>query len=376
MTLTFGSLFAGVGGLDLGLERAGLECRWQVEMDDYAQKVLAHHWPDVPRYNYVQGFLGGKRWRRVRAAWYVDVVCGGFPCQDISNAGKREGIDGKRSGLWSEFARVIRLLRPRYVVVENVPALTIRGLGRVLGDLAAIGYDAEWGCIPAAALGAPHPRWRLFLVADRRPGSLDVFGYGVNADGDKHEGRASPKQKDRAPSTASGAAYAPYAHSALRQKPEDQIRPGGPWLGGIPPQHAPNPDGSGREKPQQVFQGKRITDVGHETPPSDADSQREQQSQGGLGNERRRLGDVREDLTPDAASRWAGQRWRHEFQAYCERTGRLFWPGSEPGVCGVATGIPKRVDRLRCLGNAVVPQIAEWIGRRLLNKFEILKNSS
>ncbi len=172
--MTFGSLFAGIGGIDLGLERAGLKCEWQVEHDPYALQVLEKHWPAVPRYRDVRYFLGSKRWRRVRSAWSVDCIAGGFPCQDISNAGKREGIGGARSGLWSEFSRIVRLLQPRYVLVENVPALTIRGLGVVLGDLASLGFDAEWGCIPAAAMGAPHPRWRLFIVADRRPGPLDI----------------------------------------------------------------------------------------------------------------------------------------------------------------------------------------------------------
>jgi site-specific DNA-cytosine methylase len=96
---------------------------------------------------------------------YVDVLCGGFPCQDLSYAGKGAGLDGERSGLWGEYARLIRELRPRYVVVENVSALLARGLGRVLGDLAACGYDAEWDCIPASAVGAPHRRDRVWLVA-------------------------------------------------------------------------------------------------------------------------------------------------------------------------------------------------------------------
>jgi DNA (cytosine-5)-methyltransferase 1 len=96
---------------------------------------------------------------------YVDVLCGGFPCQDISNAGKRTGIDGERSGLWSEYARVIGELRPRYVIVENVAALLGRGIERVLGDLAALGFDAEWHCIPASAVGAPHRRDRVWIIA-------------------------------------------------------------------------------------------------------------------------------------------------------------------------------------------------------------------
>jgi DNA (cytosine-5)-methyltransferase 1 len=156
--LTFGSLFAGIGGFDLGFERAGMQCRWQVEIDDYANQVLEKHWPDVARYRDIRE-CGAHNLEA------VDVICGGFPCQDISNAGKRAGIDGERSGLWSEFHRIICEIRPRYVVVENVAALLVRGIDRVLGDLASIGFDAEWDVLPAAAFGAHFDRERVFIVA-------------------------------------------------------------------------------------------------------------------------------------------------------------------------------------------------------------------
>jgi DNA (cytosine-5)-methyltransferase 1 len=157
--LTFGSLFAGIGGFDLGLERAGMICKWQVELDDYASRVLAKHWPNVPRHDDVRTFPTAER------DWSVDLICGGFPCQDISGAGTKRGLAGERSGLWREFARIIGFLRPRYVVVENVSALLVRGMGTVLGDLAALGYDSEWHCIPAAAVGAPQFRDRVWIVA-------------------------------------------------------------------------------------------------------------------------------------------------------------------------------------------------------------------
>lgn len=158
--LTFGSLFAGIGGMDLGLERSGMTCKWQVEIDEYATRVLAKHWPDVTRYRDVRDV--GKH-----NLESVDLICGGFPCQDISNAGKRAGIDGERSGLWSEYYRIICELRPRYVLVENVAALLGRGMGRVLGDLAAGGYDAEWSVLSACAVGATHTRERVFIFAYR-----------------------------------------------------------------------------------------------------------------------------------------------------------------------------------------------------------------
>lgn len=155
--LTFGSLFSGIGGLDLGLERAGWTCRWQVEIDDYCRRVLERHWPDVKRYEDVRD-VGAHNLEP------VSLICGGFPCQPVSLAGRQLAQRDER-WLWPEFARVVRELRPRFVLVENVPGLLVRGMGDVLGDLAACGYDAEWQVLPAAAFGAPHRRERVFIVA-------------------------------------------------------------------------------------------------------------------------------------------------------------------------------------------------------------------
>ncbi len=156
--ITVGSLFAGIGGLELGLERAGMQVRWQVEIDGYCRKVLEKHWPDVKRYEDVRE-VGSHNLEP------VDLICGGFPCQDISSAGKRAGIEGERSGLWSEFYRIICELRPRYVLVENVAALLDDGIGRILGDLAESGFDAEWQMLRASDFTLPHRRQRVFVVA-------------------------------------------------------------------------------------------------------------------------------------------------------------------------------------------------------------------
>ena len=155
-----GSLFAGIGGFDLGLERAGMKIQWQVEVDEWCRSVLEKNWPAVQRY-------GDIKTLDPLTMEPVDVLCGGFPCQDLSLAGKRLGLkEGTRSGLWIEFARFIRLLRPKYVVVENVPGLLVNhAMGRVLGDLADIGYDAEWDCLSAHLFGLPHLRKRIWIVA-------------------------------------------------------------------------------------------------------------------------------------------------------------------------------------------------------------------
>ena len=159
MTLTVLDLFSGIGGFSLGLERtSGFRTVAFCEIEPYCQAVLRKHWPNVPIFPDVTK-LGADDVGR------PDVICGGFPCQDISVAGKQAGIDGDRSGLWSEFARLIGELRPRYAIVENVTALLHNGMGRVLGDLAALRYDAEWRIISACEVGFSHTRERVFVVA-------------------------------------------------------------------------------------------------------------------------------------------------------------------------------------------------------------------
>jgi|TARA_R110000787_G_scaffold111422_1_gene220349 DNA (cytosine-5)-methyltransferase 1 len=164
-------LFAGIGGFALGLERTGgVKTVAFCEIEPYPRAVLAKHWPGVKQYDDVRALTGA---RLETDGISIDVITGGFPCQDISAAGKQAGIDETtRSGLWSEIARLVSEIRPRYVIVENVSALLSgpperRGgwFGRVLGDLAEIGYDAEWHCIQAADVGAPHRRDRVWIVA-------------------------------------------------------------------------------------------------------------------------------------------------------------------------------------------------------------------
>jgi len=279
--LTVGSLFSGIGGIDLGLERAGMEIRWHSEIDPYASRVLAKHWPGVPN-------LGDITRIDFTAVEPVDVLAGGFPCQDISTAGKGAGIEGERSGLWREYARAVGELRPRYVFVENVAALLVRGLDRVLGDLAALGYDAEWDCIPASALGAPHRRDRLWLVAHTR---------------------GEPAQLLRGSRQLARPAGATEVEGDQRERGRDASRGGGAPLADTDAQRLQGrglPKGSGRSA------------VLH---------------------------------TPGRRPRLFGSSLRP----------RREW-APEPDVGRVADGIPARVDRLRGLGNAVVPQTPELIG--------------
>ena len=158
------ALFAGAGGGILGGHLLGWRTVCAVEWEQYPASVLCARQndgllPPFPIWDDVQTF-DGKPWRGI-----VDVISGGFPCTDISAAGKGAGIDGEASGMWREMARIIHEVRPRYVFVENSPILTSRGLGRVLGDLASMGFDAKWGVLGAADVGAPHQRDRIWIVA-------------------------------------------------------------------------------------------------------------------------------------------------------------------------------------------------------------------
>ena len=186
--MKIGSLFSGYGGLDIAVSNVtGAEVAWHCEWDDAPSKILEKHFPGVPNYRDVTQV----DWSQVEP---VDILTGGFPCQDLSLAGKRAGLkEGTRSGLWSEFFKAIDFMRPRLVVIENVRGIlsatahsdleqcpwcmgdssgepSLRALGAVLGDLASIGYDARWTSVRAADAGAPHSRFRVFIIAYPRRG--------------------------------------------------------------------------------------------------------------------------------------------------------------------------------------------------------------
>lgn len=153
-------LFSGIGGFSLGLERTGgFETVAFCEIDEHCNKVLKKHWPDSVIWEDV------KKLKYETILTEVDVICGGFPCQDISVAGKQKGIKGERSGLWKEFLRLIKEIKPRYAIIENVANLRSKGLATVIKDLWKIGYDCEWHIISARSVGAPHLRERIWIIA-------------------------------------------------------------------------------------------------------------------------------------------------------------------------------------------------------------------
>jgi len=260
MTLTVGSLFSGIGGLDLGLERAGMKVIWQSEIDPYCNKVLKKHWPKVPNY----GDIKQIKWATIERP---NIICGGYPCQPFSTAGKRKGTDDPRH-LWPWVKTAISELRPDYAILENVRGHLTMGGTAVIGDLTQIGYDAQWRVISAAGLGAPHRRDRVIIVA-----------YPAQLHGDLFNN---------------------YPLSSLEPQP--------------------------------------ITEFGNSCGAS------------GMANSNGTLKQHKQN----------GEISKSDVK-------RCSWWETEPDVGRMANGVAARVDRLRGLGNAVVPQVAEYVGRLIVN---------
>lgn len=174
--LTHGSLFSGIGGFELGAEWAEIPTLWNCEILPYQQKILKQHYPNTKQYADI---------KELQNPEYCDIISGGFPCQDISNSGTKLGIKGHRSGLWGEMFRIIREVRPKYVIIENSPALIIRGFERVLCDLSEIGYNAEWQCLSGKQFGTTHKRERIYCIAYSDGIGLQAFyepsGFGIKA---------------------------------------------------------------------------------------------------------------------------------------------------------------------------------------------------
>lgn len=311
--LTIGSLFSGIGGLELGLERAGLgPVLWQCEIDPYCRRVLARHWPDTRRYEDV---------RRITDSARVDLVCGGFPCQPVSVAGARLAQDDPR-WLWPEFARILGTVEPSIVVAENVLGLRTAGLRDVLADLADLGFDVEWSCLAAGDVGAPHRRRRVFIVATH-PDRIDVReqpGWLSRACGALRTALADIDGEERSVADTEGERSDAWRLSERAQasQPNTPIGAG----------NAPDSDRDGQQQPQGAF------------------------------------GSVRG---------WASDSG---------------WRDAPPAIRGVDDGLPEGLDpssphdpggegeardveapdgwRVAALGNAVVPQVAEVIGRAIM----------
>ncbi|WP_409559037.1 DNA cytosine methyltransferase [Cupriavidus sp. SZY C1] len=320
-------LFAGAGGGILAGQLLGRRCVCAVEFDPYAQAVLVARqndgtFPPFPIWNDVRTF-DGRPWRGI-----VDVVAGGFPCQDISAAGTGDGLDGERSGLWTEMARVICEVRPRRVEVENSPMLTSRGLSRVLGDLAEMGFDAEWGVISAADVGAPHLRERIWIVAH------------ANA-----RQRGDARQEVCARRNSAHACSEALAHSHSTWEPQQagcqQERGLGPVFGCQALANADSkPGGQGRQDHAAQGPGGRDADRSGFCARDVADAVREREQ--------------RIFACGAGSQEWTGQIERQDRpRGYGVRR----WP-AEPGVGRVVDGMANRAHRIKALGNGQVSRVA------------------
>ena len=479
--LTFGSLFAGIGGFDLGFERAGFECRWQVEIDNYATKILEKHWPKVHRERDIRECNASNLER-------VECIIGGFPCQDIYYAGRGAGLDGERSGLFFEAIRLVRELQPRAIVLENVAALLTRGLDRVLGTLAEIGYDAEWHCIPAAAVGAPHIRDRVFVIASLADTNCERFSEaGCSKSGCGASGCGSSLADSRRELrqswsiSESSSETSPYGDAEAKddqRRGEDVadsniesmerrevrrdfrsrfpgLREGGrpisdhwsvepavgrgldgfsAWVDGhkhltleshkrimayVINHEGINHVDATKKRTEEVLRGlrNRFSTEGvqwkarglvslssqevlfsylckHTTEATDEawlQLSSEEASWKAMRSMRTRKeppgsscrpgqSEQQQGEHPDsmqALSRLLAYDARKAWLEYCGEDASIVlseWgPGWEADIDRVANGIPARVDRLRCLGNAIVPQVAEVVARMTLSNLEPVK---
>jgi DNA (cytosine-5)-methyltransferase 1 len=334
-------LFSGIGGFSLGLERTGgFKTVAFCEIEEYPRRVLAKHWPDVPCYKDIRELSAQHLFADGIS---VDVICGGFPCQDISIAGKGAGLAGERSGLWSHYARLIGELRPRYVLVENVAALLGRGLGDVLGDLAALGYDAEWHCIPASAVGAPHRRDRVWIVAyAKRCETSERFDAAMLG------GRTSEAEQIGLGSCLTDVADADSRgwreQGDVGQAAGDARRAGQSGDGGA----LVNADDEGCGKPEKSNARRWF----------DGEGKPDDRTACGAGDEIRIPSRPRLEIGPGTLGEWS----------HAATTGTGWWT-VEPNVGRVVNELSGKVDRrkrLIGLGNAVVPMIPELLGRAIL----------
>ena len=328
MPLTVGSLFSGIGGFELGLERTGgFKTVWQCEIDPFCLKVLEKHWPGVKRFADIKKMGIGEE------IPYVDVICGGFPCQPVSCAGKRKGKEDTR-WLWPEFCRVVRCVRPEWVLIENVPGLLSADSGRlfagILRDLSESGYDAEWNIVSAASVGAPHLRKRVFIVAHTSQPGRQQITRSTHGDEAEDERRTTKENNEPECDGESG-------------------RKG----------HVADTIGLGRYGWAGVFRQGR----GEESEDCCA-----------------KLPDTRCEGLPRPEQEWehgrsAAQcdRWIFERRLGRASDGlfkgldRPWGKGWEDGTPRIATGQKDRVNRLKALGNAICPQVAQFVGWCLLD---------
>jgi len=316
------ALFAGAGGGILGGKMLGWRTVCAVEWEPYPASVLCARQNDeiletFPIWDDVQTF-DGRPWRGI-----VDVVSGGFPCQDISAAGKGAGIDGERSGMWGQMARIIHEVRPKFAFVENSPMLTSRGLGRVLGDLASMGFDARWGVLGAADVGANHQRDRIWIV-----------GKNTNTSSKRLEGQQWAQYERIGARFADSCKEISNTKSARTREDNNRIWEGFSGVGGR--KNTENAEVVARWY-DNISHPKHI----------------------GTGRRKQQQESVKEKITNTSSKNVERQRsitigTKSEFGNISDES----WWQSEPNVGRVADGVAARVDRLKAIGNGQVPLCA------------------
>lgn len=351
--MTHGSLFAGIGGFDLGFERAGIKTKWMVEIDEYCRKVLASHFPDAKLYGDVTELDAANLDR-------VDIISAGFPCQDLSVAGKRKGLKGERSGLFFEIVRFLEALRPAWVVLENVPGLLSSKGGRdfavVLGSLAECGYGVSWRILDSQFFGVPQRRRRVFIVGHLgKPCPPEILFEPESGKGKTQKGR-EPGQ---------GIAHAVTGRTYKAGDPSTDEYITFDWQSGGDPRL-----GIG-EKPTALHAGQTpavaydaLNDAVTDKVPTLG--QNTGQATGRAGtvcyHAKGDAGEVRISKTsPSLTQRWGTGGGN---VPYVSET-------VDPNGVREASRLPRRVDypdspRYRALGNAVTVNVTEWIGRRIM----------
>lgn len=375
-------LFAGAGGGILGSELLGIRTVCAVELEPYPSSVLLARQndgllPPFPVWDDVRTF-DGRRWRGL-----VDVVSGGFPCQDISAAGKGAGIDGARSGLWREMHRIINELRPEFAFLENSPLLVGRGLARVLGDLAEIGYDAEWLVLGADDVGAPHVRKRIWILAhDPHANGLQRPQQGEPFTGTQEPDGCSDNRLDAGDDVANSdneRSRRRVEFPACRPEPRNvanapcgEVQRGKPGVmaGPICGRKSINSTaGTGREirnPASQGFQDRRSRPMEQSSPkpePERPDCKIPDSNLTGLERQWSHPRKSEDPRTGDDCQQISNALHQRDVRGDGE------WWSAEPDVGRVAHGVAARVDRLKAIGNGQVPAVAATAFRVLLERF-------
>jgi DNA (cytosine-5)-methyltransferase 1 len=353
-------LFSGIGGFSLGLQNTGgFETVAFCEIEPYCHKVLKKHWQDVPIYNDIKEL----DYDTLQADGIEpDVITGGFPCQDISVAGPGKGIIGERSSLWSEYARLIKDVRPTWAIIENVSALRSKGLALVLQNLSEIRYNAEWHCIPCTAVGGLHRRDRIWIIAYPMENSRCTLGQRSFIEGKNEDevGEGNANQYQRSSSTSrddrrtqgkeegtvgdsnNSRDRTPQRRAHRVRKEEDER-----WEGQSQSRSSRSSSTVSNSMCEGLERSRFSTDNGRQDKEGQKGTYGSASKSSGIRGEPKHIV-TREQI--ERVAQYAKTQW-----------------AIEPNVGRVAYGIPNRVHRLKGLGNAVVPQIPQFLGESILN---------